>query len=62
MEHLEYLIRSLTYKRSGLELELKKEPDSEYLKGEINGLTISISMIYGLVLDSCDCDCDCDSD
>jgi hypothetical protein len=51
MEELEYLIRTLTYKRSTLELDLKKDPESQYLLGVIEGLNISISEIYRLVMD-----------
>jgi hypothetical protein len=54
MEQLEYLIRTLTYKRSCLELEFKKlsledkRKCGEY-QGKIDGLSIAITEIYKLV-------------
>ena len=53
MEQLDYLIRTLTYKRSCLELELKNHVEFDNLKfqlsGQIDGLTMAISEIYKLV-------------
>lgn len=57
MELLEYLIRTLTYKRSILELE-RNEASSDgfacdafytYTEGQIRGLSIAITEIYKLV-------------
>lgn len=52
MEQLESLIRTLTYKRSCLELILKKPHsviDQLEIKGEIAGITFAITEIYKLV-------------
>ena len=53
MEQLDYLIRTLTYKRSSLELMLKQEHSDEFyshVKDEIKGLNIAITEIYKLIL------------
>lgn len=51
MEELDYLIRTLTYNRSVLELDMKKLPeqDKTYHKGLIAGLNIAITEIYKLI-------------
>ena len=53
MEELEYLIRTLTYKRSCLELEWKKfDSDSRYcleIYNQMVGLGIALTEIYKLV-------------
>ena len=49
MEQLEFLIRTLTYKRSCLELDFKKEPNNAFLEGKIKGLNIAITEIYKLI-------------
>lgn len=53
MEELEYLIRTLTYKRSQLELGLKMFKDNELalalLKGKIWGIQSALNEIYKLV-------------
>ena len=54
MELLEYLIRTLTYKRACLELDLKKNPaelTSTIMHGTIRGLDIAINECYTLVKD-----------
>lgn len=52
MEHLDYLIRTLTYQRSKLELEIGKKDSisaENYLQGKIFGLGVAITEIYKLV-------------
>jgi len=53
MENLDYLIRSLTYKRSGLELRLKNKEISLFSKnkiiGEISGIQYALNLIYDLL-------------
>ena len=56
MEQLEYLIRSLTYKRSCFEIELREANKYEGiievkydLAGKIEGLSIAITEIYNLI-------------
>jgi len=51
MEKLEYLIRTLTYKRSCLELSRRTTNMTETLliDGTIKGLSIAITEIYKLV-------------
>lgn len=52
MEELELLIRTLTYKRSCIELDLKKNPGElnyTLMHGTIRGLNIAINEIYKLV-------------
>ena len=53
MEQLDYLIRSLTYLQSVLELDMKKlpVPYQAYHKGVIAGLNIAITEIYKLIGD-----------
>lgn len=50
-EKLDYLIRSLTYKRSSFECDLRKIENCKlpFTEGQINGLTIAISEIYSLI-------------
>jgi hypothetical protein len=56
MEHLDYLIRTLTYKRSVLELELKNHVEFDNLKfqlsGKIDGINVALTEIYKLVSES----------
>ena len=55
MEELDYLIRTLTYKRSCLELDKKKQHDFTdriYTQGKIDGLQIALNEIYKLISDS----------
>lgn len=51
MEELDYLIRTLTYKRSCLELEWKSLDDDCKFEnqGKRDGLSIAITEIYKLV-------------
>jgi hypothetical protein len=53
MENLDYLIRSLTYKRSGLELDLKTKEFSKLERneaiGEISGIQYALNLIYDLL-------------
>lgn len=53
MEQLEFLIRTLTYKRSCLELDLKKRTSVDsvalHYQGKIDGLNFAITEIYKLV-------------
>lgn len=53
MEQLDYLIRSLTYKRSSFELDLKNKKLSEEKKieiiGKISGLQYALNLIYDLL-------------
>ena len=54
MEQLDFLIRTLTYKRSCLELDRDKRVDkmdslSIHLQGKIDGLQFAITEIYKLV-------------
>lgn len=54
MEQLDYLIRTLTYKRSCFELEMKHATIEEYLllDAKVEGLQIAITEIYKLVGES----------
>ena len=54
MEELDYLIRTLPYKRSCIELDLKNNPgelNSTIMHGTIRGLNIALNEIYKLVGD-----------
>lgn len=56
MEQLEYLIRTLTYHRSKLELEMEAivgfNPKRQRLSGEIDGLSYAITEIYKLAVEN----------
>ena len=55
LEKLDYLIRTLTYKRSSLECslrDLEKVRDSapyNYLQGQIDGLSTAINELYKML-------------
>lgn len=55
MEQLDYLIRTLTYKRSCIECDLHTLDDSrlinstEYMEGQIAGLTSALSELYKML-------------
>ena len=53
MEQLDFLIRTLTYKRSCIECDLRDNKHTILIKfklqGEISGLTIAISEMYKLI-------------
>ena len=51
MGNLDYLIRSLTYKRSSLECDLRNVENGKlpFTEGQINGLTIAINELYRLL-------------
>lgn len=61
LEQLDYLIRTLTYKRSCLELDLKKLETSlnidnyigqrNRVEGQIYGLQIALTEIYKMVME-----------
>jgi hypothetical protein len=54
LENLDYLIRTLTYKRSCLECDLRNKKYSYggeivYVEGQIEGLTESITELYKML-------------
>ena len=53
MEKLEYLIRTLTYQRSLIEIEQRRHVDFDNLKfqnaGKIDGINLAITEIYKLI-------------
>lgn len=49
MEDLDYLLRTLTYRRSCLELQFKKEQNNVFLEGQIKALSFAITEIYKLI-------------
>lgn len=52
MEQLDYLIRSLTHKRSCLQLDYKKlenKSNRENIGGQIDGIQYSLSLIYSIL-------------
>ena len=53
MEDLDYLIRTLTYKRSCLEIDIKKQEQGSIahvsMLGEIKGLQSALTEIYKLM-------------
>ena len=52
LEQLDYLIRTLTYKRSSLECALRNSMSNvatTYTEGEIYGLSIAITELYKMV-------------
>lgn len=52
MEQLDYLIRSLTYKRSCLLIEykkLEKQIDRAIIGGQIDGIQYSLGLIYSIL-------------
>lgn len=52
MEYLDYLIRTLTYKRSCLELDLTKaffDVDKYQIQGKIDGIQLALDQVYKLL-------------
>jgi hypothetical protein len=54
LENLDYLIRTLTYKRSSLENDLRSKKylyggEIVFVEGQIDGLTSSINELYKLL-------------
>lgn len=52
LEHLDYLIRTLTYKRSCIECDLQKSDIAKpHKEGKIEGLSIAITELYKIVME-----------